>query len=273
MVIDKFRTWNRRRIQRYRLTKPVQDTPYGFKFSGLPSMLDGTYEADEFATINRLFKHVDIFVEAGAHYGFYVCAAQKQNVSVLAFEPVAANVAMISKNLAANGWGEDVVILPVATGYDRGFFNIRGGGSGGTLAEGYSSAPESQLQMVPVVRLDDVVHLHGRKALILMDVEGFELNTLRGAERLIASDPKPIFVVEVFLEEIGTAERAFREDYLKVFDMMTSAGYQVYHFEDGIELMDVEEIRAKFEARDPSTPSGNFVFAAPEDAALLTQES
>ena len=270
MILDSFRTWNRRRIQRHRLAKPVQNTPHGFKFIGLPKMMSGDYEEAELKAFRQLLPEVDLVIDAGAHYGFYVCVAQSAGVPVIAFEPDRTNVGMIAKNLQANGWGKDVIVLPVAVGFERGMFEMRGGGSGGTLADGFSKAPKSQVQTVPVVRIDDVVELADRKALIIIDVEGFELNALRGAEKLLSCGNKPVLVVEIFPNEIGADKIVFREDYLQIFELMTDAGYKTYFFgNQSLEAFELAKLQSLFARKDPETPSGNFLFVAPENENLL----
>lgn len=232
-------------------------------------MTAGGYEADELAMVEHLLGKVDVLVDAGAHYGFYLCVSQKHGVPVIAFEPDTMNVGMIAKNLGANGWGSDVVVIQAGVGYERGFFQFRGGGSGGTLSQGYSSAPRSQVQTIPVVRMDDVVHLQDRKALIIVDVEGFELAALKGAEGILANQNRPIVMVEVFLEELTGDPPKLREDYPKLFKYMEDAGYQAYFFGDTLERIDPAEFARRFAAGDRDLPSGNFLFASKEDASLL----
>ena len=192
---DRFRTWNRRRIERRRLSKPPVETMHGFRFSGPATMFGDDWEPEERALIGRLLGQVDLFLNVGAHYGFYLCLSQRGQVPAIALEPIAANIGMIAKNLQANGWGADVTVLPVAAGEVRGFADIRGGGSGATLSPDITTAPASQVQTVPVVRLEDLVCLNGRRMLVLMDVEGFELAALKGAAALLTARPRPVWII------------------------------------------------------------------------------
>ena len=256
---DWIRTANRRRIQRHRLTKPLIVTPLGFRFSGLDQMLGLEWEAAERALIQSLFGQVDLFVNVGAHYGFYVCLAQQAGVATIALEPVAANCAMIAKHLAANGWGADVTVLPVAAGPQGGFIEIQGGGSGGTAVKALSMAPASQVQTVPMVRLDDVVSPRGRKMLVLMDVEGFELPALHGATALLSASPKPVWIIEV-ISHFGRADAPrLNPDYVETFALMQAAGYDAYRIDVGlvrVSLADAKAVAAK-PARDGLI---NFLF-------------
>jgi FkbM family methyltransferase len=228
---DRIRTANRHRIARRRLAAAPQQTPMGFKFSGMKQMMGLDWEQEEREMIENLLPRFDLFVNVGAHYGFYACIAQKLGIQTLALEPIPANCAMIAKHMQANGWGSKFTLLPVAAGGTSGFIEIQGGGSGGTVVKGFSMAPASQIQTVPVVRLDDVVALRSRRTLVLMDVEGFELSALQGAVGLLSASPKPVWIIEV-LAHFGTDD-ALRPNpnYAETFRFMEQSGYRAWRID------------------------------------------
>lgn len=240
-ILDHLRTANRNRIARRRLTTPAIDTPLGFKFSGIRQMMGQDWEADERVFLQHLLPQFDLFVNVGAHYGFYACIAQQLGITTVALEPIPANCGMIAKHMQANGWGANVTLLPVAAGSGSGFIEIQGGGSGGTVVKGFSMAPASQVQTVPVVRLEDVIALRQRRALFLMDVEGFELAALQGAKEILGSSPKPVLMVEV-LPFFGT-DAALRPNpnFIETFRFMDGLGYRAWRIASTLTPFDLDQ--------------------------------
>lgn len=258
-IRDRIRTANRHRIARRRLAATPLDTPLGFKFSGLRQMMGTDWEQAERAMIEHLLPKFDLFVNVGAHYGFYACIAQKLGVKTLALEPIPANCGMIAKHVQANGWGENITLLPVAAGASSGFIEIQGGGSGGTAVKGFSMAPASQVQTVPVVRLDDVLTLRDRRSLVLMDVEGFELDALQGATGLLTASPKPVWIVEV-LARFGT-DGALRPNtrFVETFRFMEASGYRAYKIAETLAPFNIADAQTAF-ANTQAVDVTNFLF-------------
>ena len=51
---------------------------------------------------------------------------------------------------------------------------------------------------------------------------------------------------------------------------MSAAGFQTYFFgEASLEKINVEDLVAQFNNKDPAMPSGNFLFVTDNDTALL----
>ena len=175
----------------------------------------------------------------------------------MAFEPVASNVHFIIQNMKANGWGSNITVLPVAAGAEPGFADIFGIGTGASLLESWGRNPSTQKQAVPVVRIDDCVAApgEGERLLVLMDVEGYEYFALRGAERLIRSEPKPVWMIEVVSGPAGT-DAATRAK--GTFDFLLSAGYSAVTADVTLS-----------EATAPREDASNFLFF---DAELSVEE-
>jgi len=146
-------------------------------------------------------------LEGGAYLGFVTIHAAKAvgpSGHVIAFEPNVAIHALLRDNLAANGVGERVALLPKALGDAAGTarFYVR---------EDTSSlldlAPDAIPVDVDVVRADE--EIPGPIDVVKLDVEGSEAAALRGMERLLAGPQAPAAVfVECFprlLEAAGSS--------------------------------------------------------------------
>ncbi len=129
----------------------------------------------------------DMFVDVGANIGYYsVLAARKVGPRgrVVAVEPVASTAATLRGNLNANGL-HNVEVVEVAAGADAApavevSFNPRYLGRA-TL----QSAPGSVAETVPQRRLDDICNDLPVITVLKIDVEGYELRVLKGAERTL----------------------------------------------------------------------------------------
>lgn len=132
-----------------------------------------------------------VVVDAGANVGNHSIYLAMGGVVVWAFEPNAGLAEAISASSRTNGLDDLVTVRPVALGArpERGSFaqelpdNI-GGQEVVTASDGEFD----------IVRLDDEP-LAGPVAAMKLDVEGAELDVLRGAEGVIARD-RPILYVE-----------------------------------------------------------------------------
>lgn len=234
---DRLRGWNRRRIAARRMTRGLRPTPFGFAMNGTPDMISGRFEPEETALIRTLLARCDRFVNVGANTGYYCLFARQLGLPVTALEPVPPTATVLMQNLAANGLDAGATILPVAAGPAPGTARIYGVGTGSSLLKGWANNPESLSHLVPVVRLDDVVArpVAGERLLVLMDVEGFEFPALQGAAALIASDPKPVWMIEIAAEGAGAAASGHVQ---ATFDLMRDAGYAARRADVSLALVD-----------------------------------
>lgn len=259
-LVDRFRTWNRSRIARRRLAKDAPMSVHGFYFNGLTGMQDGTFEPEETALVNQIFGSVDLFLNVGANSGYYCCFAQRKGIKTIAVEPVPSNVTYIAQNMAANGWGDNITVLPVAAGETTGFIDIYGIGTGASVVKGWANNPVNLKQTVPVVRLDTLVHPapEGQTMFVLMDVEGFEYHALKGAAGLINARNKPIWFIEVIGD--GGPIEAGKVRFTDTFKMMMDAGYAVYVATDNMPRLEWDDIVRLSNSPEAQAASTNYIF-------------
>lgn len=245
------------------LARPLVRTPLGFSFAGHPLMEAGTFEPDEVRTLQHLLPACEVFINVGANIGYYCCLALRHGREVVAFEPVPANLQVLYRNLRANGAEHSVVVHPVAVGDQPGLVDLFGGGTSASLVAGWSGLPSDYKQTVPVTRLDaHVAGLLGRRCLVLIDVEGFELAVLRGGSSLLDADPSPVWVVEINIDEHQPQGGARINPHLQAtFDEFEQRGYRCWLVGPVPHEVDYGDVRQVVRTGVNTFSGHNFVFA------------
>lgn len=207
---------------------PPRPTPWGFKLSGHDLMASGAFEPSETEVVRRLLGQVDVLVNVGANVGYYCCHALSLGKSVIAVEPMPRNVHFLLRNLRDNGWADRAEVFPVAAGPKSDVLPMFGGGTGASLVRGWAGVAEHHRTLVPMVSLDRILggSLAGRRALILVDVEGAEYPMLLGASATLSRSPRPIWMIEISKTEHRPADAPVNPDYERTFELMARHGYR-----------------------------------------------
>jgi FkbM family methyltransferase len=177
-------------------------TPYQFTLAGDPSMAQKGWEADEISAFLELVATHDAVLDIGANVGFYSCLAASRGKQTIAIEPSPRNLRFLYRNLWDNHF-TDVEALPVGLGGQPGLGRIYGYGGIASFIPGWAQAREAQSSIVPLTTLDSVAayRFQGKNLLIKIDVEGFELDVLAGAQRTLALDPRPTWLMEILFRD------------------------------------------------------------------------
>jgi FkbM family methyltransferase len=240
-------------------------TPLGFSFVGHPLMETGRFEPVEVALISRLLTQVDAFVNVGANMGYYCALALHRGVPVVAVEPVPANLQVLYRNLRCNGAKASAEVHPVALGEAPGLVDIYGGGTAASLLRGWAGLPDAYKQTVPLSTLDTV--LAGRfldqRLLILIDVEGAELGVFKGAAAQLSARVRPIWVVEITIDEHLPDGVKLNPNMVQTFEVFEKLGYGVWLVAEPLRRLRYEEVRTIAATGKNTFDSHNFLFADP----------
>ncbi|MFH1311166.1 MAG: FkbM family methyltransferase [Nanoarchaeota archaeon] len=140
-----------------------------------------------------------IFVDIGAHIGrFSVILANKKS-KVIAIEPSTANFEQLNKNIKLNNLQDKIKVLNVGCSDKNGnkalYFVPHN--------EGLTSLEKKEgtkKEIIKVKKLDNIcnnLHLNPNQIdIIKIDVEGFELNVLKGALNILKKGA-PLLIVEI----------------------------------------------------------------------------
>lgn len=161
----------------------------------------GIYEAGTIRVLRACLRRADVFVDVGASVGLLSLVASRlvgPRGRVFAFEPQEASFALLERNLARNA-AANVSALQMGLGSARGSVPLyarpqaRGGS---TLVRGPSDHDASA--NVQLIALDEFTRESGVDGfrMLKIDVEGWELEALRGARGVLSRSNAPIVCIE-----------------------------------------------------------------------------
>lgn len=161
-------------------------------------LLRGKYERHTRALFNDAVKPGNRVLDLGAHIGYFTLLAARRvgsTGSVHAFEPDPANYRFLCHNVALNGMDDVVTTVPKAvadtTGTRAFFADTKNSVLSSFWAEGRSDGA------VPVesTTVDDF--LGGQEIdVVKLDVEGAEVDALRGMHRTLTGSPQLTMFVD-----------------------------------------------------------------------------
>lgn len=249
-------------------------TPLGFKLvSGFhpayQQMRTGEFEVEETKIIKKMLTHVEVFVDVGANLGYYTCLASQQRRPVLAFEPQQQNLKCLMQNLTVNGYQDTVELFPLALSEKPGLLTLYGAsGPSASLIKGWAGYSSKHSQQIPVSTLDNILgsRFEEDRIFIKIDVEGAEYQVLCGAHLTLDRKVKPIWLLEVCLEEFHPS--GFNPDYQKIFNLFFDRGYSAYTATEPPVRVDRQSISNWVEQKTNRRSTFNYVFI---DKALEPQ--
>ena len=242
------------------LEEPVL-TPWGFKLAGNAAMARGEFEPTETELFRNMLEDIDVLVNVGANIGYYCCHALSLGKPIIAFEPIERNLRYLYKNIKANGW-LDAEIYPIALSSKVGILEIYGGNTGASVVKGWANIPESYVTLVPCSTMDIVLgtRLRGKRALILVDVEGAEKWVLEGANTMLINEPRPIWVVEIMSAQHQPKGFNKNPHFKRTFQLFFENGYQCFIFDRSMRPIMISEVSVTPDGSQDFT-AHNFIFS------------
>jgi FkbM family methyltransferase len=147
----------------------------------------------------------NLAIDVGANIGSYTLPLARRFEKVIAFEPSSVHCKLLRMNVAINGL-RNISIYEVALSdvNDTVPLYIRRGGATSLNGSHYGLGFESVVS-VKAARLDDFSSRFEGLDFVKLDAEGFELQILRGAEKLFSTQ-RPVIAVEVHKPPVPTKD-------------------------------------------------------------------
>jgi FkbM family methyltransferase len=179
-------------------------------------------DAAEIGWIRRLVRSRNNVLDIGANIGFYTCLLSDlvgADGQVHAFEPDATNFKHLS---AMAGHRSNVTLVPKAVSDHSRKLLIYTSPKLNVDHRTYEFRNYKQAIAVDGVSIDDYLG-NGRSRIdfIKMDIQGYELNALRGMERTIAANPDMVILSEFWpygFQQCGTSASVVY-DYIRSLDL------------------------------------------------------
>lgn len=176
------------------------------------------YESPSLAPVLEAFlASGSTFVDVGANVGVYTAWASRcvgAGGRVIAFEPVPATREQLERTVALNALG-NVRVVPKALGAAPGTLSLwllphASGLSSAVVPADTSSARSIEVE---TATLDDELTALGAPspALVKIDVEGYEMEVLRGAVRTLAASDGPAVLFETQSDHLARAGERFAD--------------------------------------------------------------
>jgi len=164
---------------------------------------------------NRMINKGDVVLECGAHHGCLTIALSRwvgDEGKVVAFEALPYNAQVVQKNIDLNNI-QNAKIEKKAVGASEGEVVI----SGGSNSQVVSSAQGTRVELT---YLDKYLDL--KPTFLKIDVEGFEAEVLKGAQKILKTVPKIALELHTpMLKNFGTSVE-------EIFSLIGVENYQFW---------------------------------------------
>jgi FkbM family methyltransferase len=206
--------------------------------------------------VELLSRDVETFLDIGSYSGLFAMLAARSNpkLKAVAYEIVPENYLLVVRNVIANDLVAQVDSRLLGLGCSQGSFRIPSSLGASSNASSISlGSCFSEGVNIPITTMDEQAKSLTPRLAMKIDVEGFELEVLRGGIETLR-DWKPDIICEVLP---GGAEG----DYLALESLIAPLGYRFYQSLDG-----------GFTRRKrlvPSSAGRDWIFSAREDIGSI----
>ncbi len=195
-------------------------------------------EGSVFEELLNILNDQKVIIDVGVNVGNVLMNMAKicPHAQVVGFEPDAKNFQRAVKNLALNSFTNARIInkgLGDAPAQVKLFkVNKHNAGMNRILdSNEQSNEPDMEFDIIDIIRLDDFIDEAGltRVDLIKIDVEGYELKVLKGAENTLRK-----FSPELFIELDDDYLRAQNDSAESLILFLTDLGYEIFRAENKV---------------------------------------
>ncbi|MEA2226623.1 MAG: hypothetical protein QOF04_253 [Solirubrobacteraceae bacterium] len=186
------------------------------------------YEPTTQAFLRRHTKPGTVAIDAGAHIGLFTIQMARDvgpDGRVLSFEPTATTARLLRRTVELNGLGGVVQCRQEAVSGARGFVEFfvdeHDASNANSLVRTAGAVGSVR---VPTVSIDDLVAGEGRPvSCVKIDVEGAELDVLRGAAATLRAD-RPALALDIHPAQMAAGGGSVAA----VWDLLADAGYDAF---------------------------------------------
>lgn len=183
----------------------------------------GLHEFNDMAFVLHFLRSGDIFLDIGANCGSYtVLASGVVGARAISFEPLPDSFIRLQRNVRLNGLVDLVELHNIGLGdQDAELWFSKSLDTANHVVEESSPCEKTK---VLVNCLDHVVNCV--PDLIKIDVEGFEINVFKGAQRVLGDSRLKAMIVEV-----NNSGGRYGNDEQSLVQLLTEYGFAMYQYD------------------------------------------
>ena len=191
---------------------------------------DGVYEPEILKIIKQNLRSDSVFLDIGANIGQHSLYASRFVENVYAFEPIKKLYDQFMESCHINQI-DNIYIYNHALGNEEKILPIFGNSGNMGASSLVTTENRKKIQDIQIKRLDDIVSESGIKIIdfIKLDVEGFELDVLLGAQQTIEKY-KPILLIEYSPYFYNQTDKSIGS---KILNLLFDLGYDIFDVGDG----------------------------------------
>lgn len=233
---------------------------------GRPLYVDRKYEIGETTLLHSILKPGMTFVDVGANIGYFTALAAKvlgPSGKVIAFEPDPYNFSLLTRNVSQNLFSNVLLkncALGSAAGQSELFFSDSNFGDHRLCPDGTDARQSTTIRVEPLDSALDgcgISHIDVLK----MDVQGYELEVVRGAKKALGSSGNMLVLTELWpygLERAGGSAKELFQTFMDYDFKAFALGAD--GIADRVEWVDLERRIPAFDKRRPDSAYLNVVF-------------
>lgn len=221
---------------------------YYYKDSILSRYIYKGFEKDEIIFLCKYLKQGDTFLDLGANIGLFSLYAAEivtETGNIHSFEPTPKTYSRLIENIELNNFQNIIITNNIGLSSNNGVLKLNvstdGHDAWNTFVQQSEMKFENNIE-ISVEKLDD--YLDSKKlspdkiAFVKMDVEGWEMEVVKGAKKLLQDNNAPIFMVEFTESNLFAAGTNCYE----LYDVFASYGYKWYTY-DVVKNLLLEDIK------------------------------
>ncbi len=182
----------------------------------------GLYEYEESLFLLHFLQEDDLFMDVGANLGhFSIVLSGIKKCNSIAIEPVPSTYNQLRRNIELNNLGNRIEAFQLGVGEKKDLLYLSTDRN--TMDRIVTSTYKKSVK-VPIKTIDEISECNVPVALKI-DVEGYELFALKGAERVLSSSS-----LKVIILELNKSGEKYGIDDDSVYELLLNYGFKPYEY-------------------------------------------
>jgi FkbM family methyltransferase len=154
----------------------------------------GLMEYEDMSFLLHYLQKDDLFYDIGANVGVYTVLASKvKNTKTVCIEPLPTTYEKLIDNIQINRL-DNVISLNIGLSHEKSKLYFT---TDKDTMNGVALSSDSNKKEVDVDTLDNLSEIYGIPKVVKIDVEGYETNVLKGANKILTDDRLEVVILEL----------------------------------------------------------------------------